>query len=87
MVVEAFVSSVNQSIESIIKEIRVQVAEPRNEGFLNFGNGSEVATFQVLLQRSEEMKIARWEIRVVGRVFREESYGHSLLGPLRFAAG
>ncbi|GBN72379.1 hypothetical protein AVEN_149271-1 [Araneus ventricosus] len=70
MVFEAFVPSVNQSIETGIEEIRVQVAEPLNDGFLHFGIGSEMATFQVLLQRSEEMKITWYEIRAVGRVFR-----------------
>ncbi|GBM69220.1 hypothetical protein AVEN_210441-1 [Araneus ventricosus] len=69
MVVEAFVSSVNQSIETGIEKIRVQVAEPLNDGFLNFGIGSEVATCRVLFQRSEDMKITWCEIRAVGRVF------------------
>ncbi|GBN14458.1 hypothetical protein AVEN_170066-1 [Araneus ventricosus] len=63
MVVEAFVPSVNQSIETGVEEIRLQVAEPINEGFLNFGISS------VLLKRSEEMKITRCEIRALGRVF------------------
>ncbi|GBO04224.1 hypothetical protein AVEN_216033-1 [Araneus ventricosus] len=56
MVVEAYVPSANQFIETGIEEIRIQVAEPLNDGFLNFGIGSEMATFQVLLQLSEEMK-------------------------------
>ncbi|GBM11463.1 hypothetical protein AVEN_240613-1 [Araneus ventricosus] len=56
MVVEAFVSLVNQSIETAIEEIRLQVAEPLNDDFLNFSIGSQMATCQVLLQRSEEMK-------------------------------
>ncbi|GBN82727.1 hypothetical protein AVEN_228418-1 [Araneus ventricosus] len=61
MVVEAFMPSVNQSIEMGIEEIRVQVAEPLNDGFLNFGIGYEMAT----CQRSEEMKITWCEIRAV----------------------
>ncbi|GBO22242.1 hypothetical protein AVEN_121008-1 [Araneus ventricosus] len=65
MVVEAFVSSVNQSIETAVEEIRVQVAEPFNDGFLNFGIGFEMVTCQVPLQWSEEMKIAWCEIRAV----------------------
>ncbi|GBM00950.1 hypothetical protein AVEN_151402-1 [Araneus ventricosus] len=69
MVVEAFVPSLNESIETVLKENRVEVAEPLNDGFLNFSIGSEMATFQVLLQGSKEMKITWCEIRVVGRVF------------------
>ncbi|GBN33026.1 hypothetical protein AVEN_264403-1 [Araneus ventricosus] len=69
MVVEAFVSSVNQSIESGVEEIRVRVSEPLNDGFLNFAIGSEMATCRVLLQRPEEMNIIWFEIRAVGRVF------------------
>ncbi|GBM96383.1 hypothetical protein AVEN_64086-1 [Araneus ventricosus] len=69
MVAEAFVPSVNQSIETGIEEIKVQVPEPLKEGFLNFVIGSEMAICQVVLQRSEEMKITWCEIRVVGRVF------------------
>ncbi|GBL83829.1 hypothetical protein AVEN_132706-1 [Araneus ventricosus] len=69
MVVEAFVPSVNQSVETGIEEIRVQVAEPLNDGFLNFGIGPKIVTCQVLLQRSEEMKNTWYEIRTVGRVF------------------
>ncbi|GBL90594.1 hypothetical protein AVEN_179494-1 [Araneus ventricosus] len=68
MAFEAFVSSVNHSIEIGIEEIRVQVAEPLKDGFLNSGIGSEMATCQELLQ-SEEMKITWCEIRDVGRVF------------------
>ncbi|GBL72479.1 hypothetical protein AVEN_115394-1 [Araneus ventricosus] len=66
MVVEAFVPSVNQSIETGIEEIRVQIAEPLNDGFLNFGIGFEI---QVLYQRSEDMKITWCEIRAVGMLF------------------
>ncbi|GBM17587.1 hypothetical protein AVEN_80888-1 [Araneus ventricosus] len=51
-------------------KIRVQVAEPLNDSFLNFGIGSEMATCQVLLQRSEEMKITWCEIRNLGTVFK-----------------
>ncbi|GBN94332.1 hypothetical protein AVEN_47723-1 [Araneus ventricosus] len=69
MVVEAFVPSVNQSMETGIEEIRVQVAEPLNEGVLHFHIDSKMATCQVLLQRSEEMKITGCEIRTVARVF------------------
>ncbi|GBM40760.1 hypothetical protein AVEN_157904-1 [Araneus ventricosus] len=43
MVVEAFVSSVNQAIETGIEEIRVQDTEPLNDGFLNIGISSEMA--------------------------------------------
>ncbi|GBM72030.1 hypothetical protein AVEN_89787-1 [Araneus ventricosus] len=57
MVVEAFGPSVHQFIENGIEEIRVQVAEPLNDGFLDFGIGSEMATCKLLLQQSEEMKI------------------------------
>ncbi|GBM42428.1 hypothetical protein AVEN_240184-1 [Araneus ventricosus] len=64
MIVEAFVSSVNQSIETVIEEIRIQIAGSLKDGFLN-----KTATCQVLLQRSEEMKITWCEIRAVGRVF------------------
>ncbi|GBN09134.1 hypothetical protein AVEN_4279-1 [Araneus ventricosus] len=56
MVIEAFVQSVNQSIETFMEEIMVQVAEPFKDGFLNFSVGSEKATCQVLLQLPEEMK-------------------------------
>lgn len=69
MVVEAFVPSVNQSIETGIREIRIQVSEPGNDGFLNFGIGSEMTSCQTLLQRSEEMKIPSCEIQAVERVF------------------
>ncbi|GBM49987.1 hypothetical protein AVEN_210096-1 [Araneus ventricosus] len=62
MVVEAFLPSVNQSIEIGVEEIRVQVAEPLNDDFLNFGIGSEMAACLMLLQRSEEMKITWCEI-------------------------
>ncbi|GBM92898.1 hypothetical protein AVEN_189139-1 [Araneus ventricosus] len=41
MVVEAFVPSLNQSIETAIEEVRIQVVEPLNDGFLNFGRCSE----------------------------------------------
>ncbi|GBN04449.1 hypothetical protein AVEN_46916-1 [Araneus ventricosus] len=57
MVVEAFVPLVHQSIKTGIEEIKVQVAETLNDGFLNFSIGSEMTTCQVLLQRFEEMKI------------------------------
>ncbi|GBM52141.1 hypothetical protein AVEN_189329-1 [Araneus ventricosus] len=69
MVVEAFAPLLNQSMETGIKEIKVQIAEPLNDRFLNFGNGSEKATCQVLLQLSEEMKITRCKIRPLGGVF------------------
>ncbi|GBO18378.1 hypothetical protein AVEN_210149-1 [Araneus ventricosus] len=69
MVVEAFGPSVNQPIETGIEEIRVLVAESLYDGFLNFGIGSEVATCQVLFQRSEDMKITYYEFRDVGRMF------------------
>ncbi|GBN40913.1 hypothetical protein AVEN_64921-1, partial [Araneus ventricosus] len=46
MVAEAFVPSVNQSIETGMEEIRVQIAETLNDGFLNFGIGSEMASCQ-----------------------------------------
>ncbi|GBN19574.1 hypothetical protein AVEN_35373-1 [Araneus ventricosus] len=65
MVVEAFVSSLNRSIETAVEEIRVRVEEPLNDVFLNFGIGLEMATCQVPLQWSEEMKIAWCEIRAV----------------------
>ncbi|GBN76852.1 hypothetical protein AVEN_135681-1 [Araneus ventricosus] len=74
MVVEAFVPSLNQSIEI---GIRVQVTEPHNEGFLKVGISSEMATCQVLLQRSEEMKITWCEIRGLGRVFQCLYGGHA----------
>ncbi|GBN28228.1 hypothetical protein AVEN_198916-1 [Araneus ventricosus] len=48
---------------------RAQIAESLNEGFLNVGNGSEMVTCQVFLQRYEDMKITRCEIRALGRVF------------------
>ncbi|GBN62007.1 hypothetical protein AVEN_70052-1 [Araneus ventricosus] len=69
MVVEVFVPSVNQSIESSMKEIRVQDAEALNGGVLNNDIDSEMATWQVLLQRFEEVKITWCEIRAAGRVF------------------
>ncbi|GBM97440.1 hypothetical protein AVEN_254704-1 [Araneus ventricosus] len=47
MFAEALVPSINQSIETSIEEIRIQDAEPFNDGFLNFGIGSEMATCQV----------------------------------------
>ncbi|GBM05222.1 hypothetical protein AVEN_181612-1 [Araneus ventricosus] len=40
MVVEAFVPPVNKSIVTGIEVIKVQVAEPLNGSFLNFGIGS-----------------------------------------------
>ncbi|GBL80367.1 hypothetical protein AVEN_92276-1 [Araneus ventricosus] len=67
MVVEAFAPSLNQSIETCIEEIGIQVAEPLKDIFLNFG--SEMATCQVLLQRSEKIKITWCKIQAVGRVF------------------
>ncbi|GBN03228.1 hypothetical protein AVEN_5405-1 [Araneus ventricosus] len=69
MIVGAFVPSVNQSIETGIEEIMVQIVGQLNDGFLDFGIGSGMVACQVLLQRSEEMKIIRCEIRAVGRVF------------------
>ncbi|GBL79096.1 hypothetical protein AVEN_92352-1 [Araneus ventricosus] len=69
MVVEGFVPSVNQFIETGIEEISLQVAEPLNDSFLNFDIGSEIETWQVLLQRSEEIQITRCEIRAVRRAF------------------
>ncbi|GBM05188.1 hypothetical protein AVEN_197741-1 [Araneus ventricosus] len=51
------------------RRIIVQVAVPSNDGFLNFGIGSEMATCQVFLQRSEEMKITWCEIRAIRIVF------------------
>ncbi|GBL61168.1 hypothetical protein AVEN_211934-1 [Araneus ventricosus] len=65
MVMEAFVPSVNYSIETGVEENRVQVTESLNYGFLNFGIGSEMASCQVLLQGSEDMKITCCEIRDV----------------------
>ncbi|GBN43018.1 hypothetical protein AVEN_21261-1 [Araneus ventricosus] len=56
MVDEAVMSSAHQSNEIGIEEISVQVTDPLNNGFLNFGISSEMPTCQVLLQRSEEMK-------------------------------
>ncbi|GBM24013.1 hypothetical protein AVEN_274423-1, partial [Araneus ventricosus] len=47
MFVEAFVPFVNQSIETGKEEMRVQVEEQRNDDFLHFGIGSEMATYQV----------------------------------------
>ncbi|GBM07659.1 hypothetical protein AVEN_228160-1 [Araneus ventricosus] len=67
MVVEAFGSSVHQFIKTDIKEIRVQVADPLNEGFLEFGIGSEMVTCQVLLPQFEEMKITWCENRSQNR--------------------
>ncbi|GBM35289.1 hypothetical protein AVEN_38156-1 [Araneus ventricosus] len=62
-----FVPSVNQSIETGIEEIRVQVAELRKDGFRNFDIGSEMVTCQVLLQRSEGMKITWCKVLGCGR--------------------
>ncbi|GBN40944.1 hypothetical protein AVEN_94326-1, partial [Araneus ventricosus] len=69
MVVEAFGPSVHQFIEDGIEEIRVQIAEPLNDCFLDFGIGSEMAKCQVLLQQSEQLKITWCEIPAVRRVF------------------
>ncbi|GBO25829.1 hypothetical protein AVEN_266167-1 [Araneus ventricosus] len=69
MVVEAYMPSVHQNIETGIEETRVQIVETLNDGFLNFGVGSEMATYQVLLKWSEDMKITRCEIRAIGRLF------------------
>ncbi|GBL92436.1 hypothetical protein AVEN_174719-1 [Araneus ventricosus] len=44
MVVEEFVSSIKQSIQTGIEEFRVQVEELLNDDFLNFGLESEMAT-------------------------------------------
>ncbi|GBL96698.1 hypothetical protein AVEN_111839-1 [Araneus ventricosus] len=68
MFVEVFVPSVNQSIETGLEGIRVQVAEPLNDYILNFGIGSEMAICQVLLQWSEEIKITWCDIRAVVEV-------------------
>ncbi|GBN92574.1 hypothetical protein AVEN_39370-1 [Araneus ventricosus] len=46
MTVEAFVPSVNHSIENGIEEIRVQVAVILNDGFLIFKTSSKMATCQ-----------------------------------------
>ncbi|GBM92208.1 hypothetical protein AVEN_58229-1 [Araneus ventricosus] len=62
MPVEASVPSVNQFIETNIDDIRVKVAESLNNGFLKFGIGPEMATYQVLLQLSEEIKITSCQI-------------------------
>ncbi|GBM91199.1 hypothetical protein AVEN_184535-1 [Araneus ventricosus] len=64
MVVDTFVPSVNQSIETGIEESRVQIEEPLNDGFMNFGIGSEVEP-----ARSDEIKITRFETRDLERVF------------------
>ncbi|GBN22549.1 hypothetical protein AVEN_268179-1 [Araneus ventricosus] len=50
MVIEAFVPSVNQYIETGMEGIRFEVAEPFNDGFLSFGIGSEMETLEVLFQ-------------------------------------
>ncbi|GBM50770.1 hypothetical protein AVEN_35666-1 [Araneus ventricosus] len=68
MVIEAFVPSGNQSIESGIEEIRLQVTEPPKDGFLNFGIGFEMGTCQVLFKRLEEMKITWCEIWAAERI-------------------
>ncbi|GBL80981.1 hypothetical protein AVEN_83074-1 [Araneus ventricosus] len=47
----------------------VQVTELLNDGFLDFGIGSEMATCRVLIQQSEELKISCCETPAVGRVF------------------
>ncbi|GBM55488.1 hypothetical protein AVEN_27843-1 [Araneus ventricosus] len=69
MAVEAFVPSANHSIKTGIEKIRFKVVETLNYEFLNFGIGSEMAACQVLLLRSEEMKITFCEIWITGRVF------------------
>ncbi|GBN15598.1 hypothetical protein AVEN_24261-1 [Araneus ventricosus] len=79
MVVESFVPSVNQSIETGIKEIRFQVTEPVNDSFLNFGIGFEMATCQALLQRSKDIKITWPEILAVGRIFQNIPFENAVL--------
>ncbi|GBM22224.1 hypothetical protein AVEN_273414-1 [Araneus ventricosus] len=69
MVVETFVPSVHQRIETGTGELSIKVVEPRQDGLLRFGIDSEMLTSQVLLQRSKEMKVTWCEVRVVGRVF------------------
>ncbi|GBN24045.1 hypothetical protein AVEN_265365-1 [Araneus ventricosus] len=46
-----------------IIKIRTQVSDSLNDDFLDFFIGSEMATCQVLLQQSEEMKITWCENR------------------------
>ncbi|GBN36279.1 hypothetical protein AVEN_146978-1 [Araneus ventricosus] len=65
---EAFMPSVHQSVETCIEELRFQVTEPFNDGFLNFGIGSGMAACQVLLQRSEDMNITQCEVGAVRKV-------------------
>ncbi|GBN98560.1 hypothetical protein AVEN_6307-1 [Araneus ventricosus] len=69
MVAEAVWQSVHQFMELGMEEIKVQAAEPFNDGFLDFAIGSEIATCEVLLQYSEEMEITLCEIQAVGRAF------------------
>ncbi|GBN90049.1 hypothetical protein AVEN_78394-1 [Araneus ventricosus] len=61
MVVEAFVQSVNQSIETGIEEISVHVTETLHNSFLNFGIDSEMMTCQELLPmvRRDENHLVR----------------------------
>ncbi|GBM36709.1 hypothetical protein AVEN_221971-1 [Araneus ventricosus] len=63
MVVEEFVPSIHQCIETCIEEINAKVVEKRQNDLLNFRLDFEMPTFQVLLQMSEEMKsLGLWAI-------------------------
>ncbi|GBM51919.1 hypothetical protein AVEN_1503-1 [Araneus ventricosus] len=50
-------------------ETSVKVMKTSKDGLLNLGIGSEIATCQVLLQCSKEMKITWCEIWAVRRLF------------------
>lgn len=63
-----FVPSRKLSVESGVEAIRILVAEPINDGILNFGIGLETLPFQVILQRPEEMGIPSCEIRALDRM-------------------
>ncbi|GBM07632.1 hypothetical protein AVEN_228137-1 [Araneus ventricosus] len=68
-VVESFVPSINQYIETGTQEIMVKIVELLSDSFLNFEICSEIAICQALLQLSEEMKIIWCEIWAVRRIF------------------
>lgn len=62
---KAFVPSVQQRIKSIIKDMKIKVVKPHQDGLLKFVLGSEMPTSRMLLQWLEETKISQSEIRAI----------------------
>ena len=63
MILEASISSAQQSIEIVVEEIKVQFMELFNSSFPNFLNGFEMEFYKVFLQQSKDMEVIWSEIR------------------------